>query len=77
MELNDYMRSQFLEPLQRDIRRKVVQVAADRGVAKTQRRRAKSDGEPIDEATDAIHKEPVESPDQPTAVQMNLFDLNE
>jgi hypothetical protein len=70
--LTDYIQTQFLMPLQRDIRRKVVQVAADRGVAKQSRSRSKQ----IDEEAIAIVNEGQGSiPCGP--LQMSLLDLGE
>ena len=71
LELDDYIRTMFLEPLQRDIRRKVVQVAADRGVAKG-RKSAQAVAEAAPESAD---QEPADLPN--TAIQMSLFDFHE
>ena len=72
LALTDYIQSQFLVPLQRDIRRKVVQVAAERGVAKQSRSR------PIvlDAETERIVDEELE-PIPCGPLQMSLLDLGE
>ncbi|HRW06663.1 MAG TPA: hypothetical protein P5121_16280 [Caldilineaceae bacterium] len=72
LALMDYIQSQFLMPLQRDIRRKVVQVAAERGVAKPSRSRPKT----LDEAVErAVEEEQERLPYGP--LQMSLLELGE
>ena len=70
LALTDYIQSQFLLPLQRDIRRKVVQVAAERGVAKPSRSRPKTIGEV---AESAVEEEQERIPYEP--LQMSLLEL--
>ncbi len=72
LALTDYIQSQFLVPLQRDIRRKVVQVAAVRGVAKLSR------SHPI--VLDAEAESAVDEEQKPISygpLQMSLLDLGE
>ncbi|MCB0081401.1 MAG: hypothetical protein KDE47_10735 [Caldilineaceae bacterium] len=72
LALMDYIQSQFLMPLQRDIRRKVVQVAAERCVAKPSRSRPKT----LDEAVErAVEEEQERLPYGP--LQMSLLELGE
>ena len=70
LALTEYIQSQFLVPLQRDIRRKVVQVAAERGVAKQSRSHPKTLGEV---AESAVEEEQERIPYEP--LQMSLLDL--
>ena len=63
LELTEYINSQFLIPLQRDIRRKVVQIAAERGIAKQPRLQRHNTDEPtsaIDEEQDHISYGPLQ-----------------
>ena len=72
LALTDYIQSQFLVPLQRDIRRKIVQVAAVRGVAKLSR------SHPI--VLDAEAESAVDEEQEPISyrpLQMSLLDLGE
>lgn len=71
LQLDDYITSQFLIPLQRDIRCRVVQVAADRGVAK-EGRRPKPKTLILE-----VPKSQATNSDQGVAVQMSLFDFGE
>jgi hypothetical protein len=70
--LTDSIESQFLMPLQRDIRRKVVQVAADRGVGKQSRALIT---DPSEETTIVVKEEQVNIPHGP--LQISLLDLGE
>jgi len=72
LALPEYIQSQFLMPLQRDIRRKVVQLAADWGVAKPSQSHSRALGET---AAPLCAEEQESSPRRPR--QMNLFDLGE
>ena len=72
LALPAYIQSQFLMPLQRDIRRKVVQLAAERGVAKPPQSHSKGFGEA---AVPLIAEEQESSPCGPR--QMSLFDRGE
>ena len=72
LALTDYIQSQFLMPLQRDIRRKVVQVAAARGVTKPSRSRSKVLGAA---AESAVEEEQEPNPCGP--LQMSLLELGE
>jgi len=71
LELTKYIHSQFLIPLQWDIRRKVLQIAADRGIAKQPRLQRHETDEPVsavDEEQDHISYRPL---------QISLLDLGE
>lgn len=70
--LTDYIESQFLIPLQRNIRRKVVQFATVWGVAKQSRLYPKNLG---DETASAVKEEQEGIPYGP--LQMSLLDLGE
>ena len=72
LALTDYIQSQFLVPLQRDIRRKVVQIAAERGVAKQSRSRPKALGEAAESAVEEEQESISYGP-----LQMSLLDFGE
>ena len=72
LALTDAIQSQFLMPLQRDIRCKVVQVAADRGVAKQSRSQFKTLG--AEAAATSVEEEQERSPRGPRQMSLSPVD---
>ena len=72
LELDDYIRTQFLIPLQRNIRSRVVRVATEKGVAKQSRVKQGLSQPPTGSTEVDRH---IEDEPSPTVTQMSLFDL--